>query len=70
MKLAVKGDDGNIKYFFTVVTAVTPKSSIIDISDKEIIIKNQDTFEYFSRTTQDPDLVYAVENLCVVWSLK
>ena len=47
----------------------TVKSSLINIYNKELIGKNQAIFEAFSITTQDPDLVYAMEKLSEVWSL-
>ena len=34
-----------------------------NISNKELIIKTQAIFEYFSKTTQDTDLEAAIENL-------
>ena len=71
MKLNVKGDGGNKKYSIYEATYVPPTtaviSSLINISNKEMIIKTQDIFEYYSRTTQDPDLASVMEKLSGVY---
>ena len=52
-----------------VTTTITVKSYLDNISNKELIIKTRYIFEYFPRTTQDTDLVAAMENLSDVWYL-
>ena len=52
---------------FIYTNTVTPY--LTNISNKELIIKTRYIFEYFPRTTQDTDLVAAMENLSDVWYL-